>query len=41
MTGKEGELIKITIKPAVVYCLIIVALMSVVIFSGYDPYPLG
>ena len=40
-SGKEGKLISITIKPAVVYCLIIVALMSVVILTGYDPYPLG
>ncbi len=40
-TGKEGKLISITIKPAVIYCLIIVAFMSVLILAGYNPYPLG
>ncbi|MCI5563465.1 MAG: L-lactate permease [Intestinimonas massiliensis] len=40
-SGKEGKLISITIRPAVIYCLIIVALMSVVILTGYNPYPLG
>lgn len=40
--GKEGRLISRTIIPAVIYCLIIVAVMSIVIFvMGYDPYPLG
>ncbi len=40
--GKEGRLISRTIIPAVIYCLVIVAVMSIVIFvMGYDPYPLG
>ena len=40
--GKEGKLISRTIIPAVIYCLIIVAVMSIVVFvMGYDPYPLG
>ena len=39
--GKEGKLISRTIIPAVVYCLIIVAVMSIAVFvMGYDPYPL-
>lgn len=40
-TGKEGDLISMTIKPAVVYCLIIIALMGTLILLGYNPYPLG
>ena len=40
VTGKEGKLISITIKPAVVYCLVIIVLMSILIALGYDPYPL-
>ena len=40
-TGKEGKLISITIKPAIIYCLIIVAVMTVLIVAGYNPYPLG
>lgn len=40
--GKEGKLITKTIWPAIIYCLIIVIVMSLVIFAmGYDPYPLG